>query len=101
LPPKLPTFDVPSLPFCRTLPNQPFAPTSANANAATINGFVSGTDSISLSDPAGGTYSLIGSGSPTQQQVAFTASGGNTTVNFGDGTTWTLMNVTLQNSDFH
>jgi len=74
-----------------------------NANSATINGFTSGTDTISLSDPAGGTYSLIGSSTvlPTGANVDYSTSGGNTTVNFGDGTTWTLMNVTLQNTDFH
>jgi len=80
----------------------------AGINSATINGFVSGTDSISLSDPAGGSYALLGSSTvaPTSGQIDFdtvAGSGGqtNTQVKFGDGTTWTLTNVTLQSSDFH
>jgi len=76
---------------------------SVAGGSATINGFVSGTDSISLANPAGGTYSLLGNSTvaPSTGQVDFTTSGANSTVKFGDGTTWTMMNVTLQTTDFH
>lgn len=76
----------------------------ALANTATITGFASGIDTISLSNPLSGSYSLVGASTvaPSAGQVAYQVVGGNTQVNFGDGTTWTLMNVTnLQNTDFH
>jgi len=74
--------------------------TGVNANSATINGFVSGTDSISLSDPAGGSYTTV-SGTPVGAQVAVTFGGVNSTVTFGDGTTWTVVGAHVLGSDFH
>jgi hypothetical protein len=75
----------------------------AGVNNATIVGFASGTDTLSLSDPISGTYSLIGNTTtaPTAGQVAFQYVGSNTQVSFGDGTTWTILNAQVQNSDFH
>jgi len=76
----------------------------ATDNSATISGFVSGTDSISLANPAGGNYSLVDGSTtvaPTVGQVDFENIGGNAKVSFGDGTTWTLLNVNLQSTDFH
>jgi len=77
--------------------------TGTGANAATITGFASGTDTISLSDPASGTYSLLGNTTvtPGAGDVAYQYIGSNTQVSFGDGTTWTILNAQVQNSDFH
>jgi hypothetical protein len=74
----------------------------SGANAANVSNFVSGSDAISLANPASGNYSLIGNTtvSPTANEVAFTYVGANTQVNFGDGTTWTVFNTQLQTSDF-
>jgi hypothetical protein len=78
--------------------------TGVDANSATITGFVSGTDSISLSDPAtpGTAYTTVAGSTPTSTEVAFTPSGGgaNTLITFGDGTTWTILNATVHNTDF-
>ena len=75
----------------------------SGANNASIYGAASGSDTISLSNPAGGTYSLLGNTTtaPIAGQVAYQTAGGNTTVSFGDGTTWTVFGTQLQNSDFH
>jgi len=69
-------------------------------NAATIGGFVSGVDSISLVNPAGGVYAPITSGSPAPNQVLVSVNGGTSTVSFGDGTTWTFAGV-VHASDFY
>ena len=65
----------------------------SGANAATIGGFTSGTDSISLANPAGGSYSLLGNSTtaPTPSQVDFQYTNGNTVISFGDGTKWTVL----------
>jgi hypothetical protein len=79
---------------------------NAGGSNATISGFVSGTDTISLFNPggAGTDYSLVAGSTtvaPTPGQVTFdNLSSGNAQVSFGDGTTWTLLNVQLQNTDF-
>jgi hypothetical protein len=69
---------------------------SANG-LATITGFNVGTDTISLSNPAGGTYALNSSG---PAGLTFTTGGGSTMVHFGDGTTWTVVGATLTNTNF-
>jgi hypothetical protein len=71
--------------------------TGVDANSATINGFVSGLDSISLADPAGGNYTVGASGA---NGITITVAGGNSTVTFGDGTTWTVISATVLSSDF-
>jgi hypothetical protein len=71
---------------------------SSASNVATISGFNVGTDTISLDNPAGGDYVLHGTGATG---LNFTVAGGNTTVAFGDGTTWTIFNATLTDSNFH
>jgi hypothetical protein len=80
------------------------ANTVAGGNAATIGGFVSGVDSVSLSNPAGGNYTVTGQsttvGTPGVGTVDFVYQGSNTLVQFGDGTTWTVLNAHVQTSDF-
>ena len=75
----------------------------AGANNASIYGFASGSDSISLFNPAGGAYSLLGNTSvaPNPGQVAFRNGDGQAVVSFGDGTSWTLFGTQLQAGDFH
>jgi hypothetical protein len=75
----------------------------SGANAATIGGFTSGTDSISLANPAGGSYSLLGNSTaaPTPSQVDFQYTNGNTVISFGDGTKWTVLGTQVQSGDFH
>jgi hypothetical protein len=70
---------------------------SAANGLATIAGFDVGSDTISLANPAGGKYVLGGTG-PTG--LTFSTGGGNSTVHFGDGTTWTVLGATLQNNNF-
>jgi hypothetical protein len=77
--------------------------TGSGANTAIVGLFVEGKDTVSLDNPASGTYSLVGNTTvaPTAGQVAFQYVGANTQVSFGDGTTWTVLSVHLTNSDFH
>ena len=72
---------------------------SGAANSATISGFVSGVDSISGANPAGGEYALVTNQAPGPQQMSLSVSGATSTVAFGDGTTWTFNGV-VQVSDF-
>jgi hypothetical protein len=71
------------------------------SNTATITGFDAGTDSISLSIPGGGTYSTITGGTPAATQILVSTAGGNSTLQFGDGTTWTIVGAALTGSNFH
>jgi hypothetical protein len=75
--------------------------TGLSANSATITGFVSGTDSISTFNPGGVAYTTVTGSAPTPTEVAFSFGGINSTVTFGDGTTWTILNANVQSSDFH
>ncbi len=70
---------------------------SAANGLATIAGFDIGSDTVSLANPAGGKYVLGGSG---PSGLTFTTGGGNTTVHFGDGTTWTILGTALANHNF-
>ena len=70
---------------------------SAANGLATITGFSVGSDTISLANPAGGKYVLGGTGATG---LNFAVVNGNTTVNFGDGTTWTVVGATLHNNNF-
>ena len=72
---------------------------SGSANAATISGFVSGLDSISGVNPAGGDYALVTNRAPGPQEMSLSVSGSTSTLTFGDGTTWTF-NAVVQVSDF-
>jgi hypothetical protein len=85
-------------PFSASIGDNTYKEGVSGANTATISGFNVGTDTISLSNPAGGTYSLGGSGAGG---VTFVTGGGNSTVHFGDGTTWTVIGATLTNANFH
>jgi hypothetical protein len=66
---------------------------SGSGNSATISGFVSGVDSISGANPAGGDYALITSGTPGPQDMLLSANGTTSTLTFGDGTTWTFNSI--------
>ena len=70
---------------------------SAANGVATITGFDLGSDTVSLTNPAGGKYALGGTG-PTG--LTFTTGGSDTTIHFGDGTTWTVVGATLANNNF-
>lgn len=72
---------------------------SGSGNSATIRGFISGVDSISGVNFAGGNYALITSGSPGPQTMLLSVNGAASTLTFGDGTTWTF-NSTVRGSDF-
>jgi len=70
-------------------------------NTAGITGFLTGTDTISLKNPAGGTYTLETTGAPGSGQVELAPiAGGGSVVTFGDGTTWTF-STTVNSTDFH
>jgi hypothetical protein len=77
----------------------------ANANSATINGFTSGIDALSLSNPASPQTNYVNLGdttvAPTSGQLAFQYVGANTLVTFGDGTTWTVVGAHVVTGDFH
>jgi hypothetical protein len=62
-------------------------------NSATISGFVSGVDSISGANPAGGQYVLVTGRAPGPQEMSLAVNGATSTVTFGDGTTWTFASV--------
>jgi hypothetical protein len=66
---------------------------SGAGNSATISGFISGVDSISGVNPAGGNYALITSGSPGPQAMLLSVNGATSTLTFGDGTTWTFNSI--------
>ena len=66
---------------------------SGSGSSATVSGFVSGVDSISGVNPAGGNYALITSGSPGPQQMLLSVNGATSTLTFGDGTTWTFNSI--------
>ncbi len=72
---------------------------SGSTNTATISGFVSGMDSISGVNPAGGEYALVTNRTPGAQEMSLTVNGSTSTLTFGDGTTWTF-NGAVQVSDF-
>jgi hypothetical protein len=77
----------------------------ASANSATIQGFHSGVDALSLANPASPQTNYVNLGNtttaPQAGQLAFTFSGNDTKVTFGDGTTWTVTNAHLVSGDFH
>jgi hypothetical protein len=73
--------------------------TAANG-LATITGFNVGSDTISLHNPAGGTYTTVPGTEAGAGQIAVNVSGGNATLAFGDGTTWTIVGAALTGSNF-
>jgi hypothetical protein len=71
------------------------------SNTATITGFDSGTDSISLAIPGGGgNYTTVTSGTPTASQILVQTAGGNSTLTFGDGSHWTIVGAIVTVSNF-
>jgi len=66
---------------------------SGSGNTATISGFVSGLDSISGANPAGGQYALVTDRAPGLQEMSLSVNGATSTLSFGDGTTWTFSSV--------
>ena len=59
-------------------------------------------DIVSLANPAGGFYSTVPGAIASATQIAVNVSGTNTTLTFGDGTTWNIVGVTnLTGSNFH
>ena len=66
---------------------------SGSANTATISGFVSGVDSISGANPAGGSYALVTGRGPGPQEMSLSVNGATSTLTFGDGTRWTFTSV--------
>jgi hypothetical protein len=72
---------------------------SSSANTATISGFVSGVDSISGANPAGGQYALVTDRAPGPQEMSLSVNGAMSTLTFDDGTTWTFNSV-VQLEDF-
>jgi hypothetical protein len=74
--------------------------TAANGSA-TITGFNVGSDTVSLANPFGGPYTTVPGAVAHAGQIAVNVSGGNTTLAFGDGTTWTVVGAALAGSNFH
>jgi hypothetical protein len=73
-------------------------------NAATILGFNTSPDSrdiVSLANPVGGFYTTVPGTVATPEQIAVNVSGGSTTLNFGDGTKWTIVGAVLTGNNFH
>jgi hypothetical protein len=72
------------------------------SNTATITGFNTGTDTISLAIPGGGgNYTTITSGTPTASQILVQTAGGNSTLTFGDGSKWTMVGAIVTGTNFH
>jgi hypothetical protein len=66
------------------------------ADSTTISGFNTGSDTVSLNNPnsGGATYTTIAGSTAGANQIAVAVTGGNTVLNFGDGSQWTLLGVT-------
>jgi hypothetical protein len=73
----------------------------AASNTATITGFDVGSDTVSLLNPLGGAYATVPGTVANAGQISVNFSGGNTTLAFGDGTTWTIVGAVLTGSNFH
>jgi hypothetical protein len=69
-------------------------------STATVTGFLTGVDTIALTNPAGGVYTLETTATPTNSQIQLTTTGSSSVVKFGDGTTWTF-NTVVKTTDFH
>lgn len=73
-------------------------------NAATIVGFNTSANSgdiVSLFNPVGGFYTTVPGTAAATEQIAVNVSGGSSTLNFGDGTKWTIVGAVLTGQNFH